>query len=192
MSKHLRTCSDLWPPPVWHSQGRRSWRAMLGRLAGLAIAVAAMLSTACTAAPVLAASDRLVQQARRLVPPEGMANVYVLRGPRYPADQPLWTMDLDFRGFGTLGAESYLYGWVEPGDHVLAVLRSGQIDQRVRFRAESRRNYFFEVVAGLLVLQIERVDESAGRELVGRYALSGDNRFEGEALPSPTARHGGP
>ncbi len=156
------------------------------------MAVAVTLSTACATSPIVPASERLVQQARRLVPPEGKASIYVIRGRGHLADQSLWTVDLDFQGFGTVGAESYLYGWVDPGDHVLAVLRSGQIDQRVRFRADPARNYFFAVVAGLLVLQVERVDEPTARELVGRYTLSGDNRFEGEASPSPTARRGHP
>ena len=138
------------------------------------------------------ASDGLARQAMSLIPPQGKANVYVIRGPAHLSDQVLWTVDLDFRGFGTLGSESYLYGWISPVDHVLAVLTDGQVQGRLRFRAEARRNYFFTVVAGLLTLHLERIEERDGRSLVGRSTLSGDNRFEAESLPLPGAARGGP
>lgn len=158
------------------------------RTAGIALAALAALVTACASVTVPPGSDRLTRQATSLVPPSGKANVYVMRGPAHLADQALWTVDLDFRGFGTLGAESYLYGWVAPGEHVLAVLHDGQVYGRVRFRADEMRNYFFTVEAGLLALLIERVDERSGRARVARSMLSGDNRFEAEPLPPAAAR----
>ena len=65
--------------------------------------LAAMLITACAPGSMPVASDRLVEQARSLSPPPGYAGVYAIRHARRLADQPLWTVDLDFRGFGTLG-----------------------------------------------------------------------------------------
>ncbi len=147
------------------------------------LAVLLTLVTACTSLPVPPAPGWLARQARALVPPEGTANVYVIRGAPHLADQALWTVDLDFRGFGTLAAESYLYGWLVPGEHQLALLQDGQVYGRATFRAAEGSNYFFVVSAGLLTLYIERIDARTGRELVGRYAPSGDNRFEHEPVP---------
>jgi hypothetical protein len=70
----------------------------------------AMLATACAPVVIPPASDRLVEQARSLSPPAGHAGVYVIRGGSHLAEQPLWTVDLDFHGFGTVRRESYLYG----------------------------------------------------------------------------------
>jgi hypothetical protein len=77
-----------------------------------------------------------------------------------------------------VGSESYLYGWVRPGAHVVAVLHDGQVPGRTRFRAEAGRNYFFVVRADLLTLHVERLADGTGRDLVQRYTPSGDNRFE--------------
>jgi hypothetical protein len=155
-------------------RGRR-----LGWIPGAGLAMlAAMLIAACAPGSMPAASDRLVEQARSLSPPPEYAGVYVIRRARRLADQPLWTVDLDFRGFGTVGSESYLYGWVRPGEHVVAVLHDGQVQGRTRFRAEAGRNYFFMVGADLLTLHVERLADRTGRDLIQRYTPSGDNRFE--------------
>jgi hypothetical protein len=146
------------------------------------------LVTACTSVPAPPASDWLTRQAQSLTAPEGTANVYVIRHAASPADQMLWTVDLDFRGFGTLAAESYLYGWLAPGEHLLALRQDGWVHRRTPFTVTAGSNYFFVISAGLLRLSIERIGERAGRELIGRYALSGDNRFEYEPLPSRRAR----
>lgn len=156
------------------------------------LALLAALAAACGSRAVLPPSERLARQAASLIPPDGKANVYVIRGERHLADRALWRIDLDVRGFGTLEAESYLYGWVSPGDHVLAVLEDGRVSGRLRFTARAGRNYFFMVVPGLLALHLARVEEREGRGLIERYALSGDNRFEAEGLPrGAAARDGG-
>jgi len=158
------------------------------RAASSVLAMLLTLVTACTPLPAPPASGRLTRQARSLVTPEGKASVYVIRPAALPADQILWTVDLDFRGFGTLAAESYLYGWLTPGDHLLAFLQDGRVHARTPFRVKEGTSYFFVVSAGLLTLKVERIDERAGRELIGRYALSGDNRFEHEPVPPGSAR----
>ena len=157
------------------------------RLAPSALAVLFMLVTACTSLPVPAASGWLTRQAQSFVPPKGKANIYVIRRTAHLADQALWTVDLDFRGFGTLAAESYLYGWLVPGEHLLALLQDGFVHERATFRVVEGSNYLFVVSAGLLRLHVERLDARTGRELIGRYALSGDDRFEYEPMPPPRA-----
>jgi len=76
------------------------------RLAAGSLAVLFTLLAACTTLPLPPASIRMIRQAQYLVPPDGKANIYVVRRSAHPADQALWTVDLDFRGFGTLGGES--------------------------------------------------------------------------------------
>jgi hypothetical protein len=147
------------------------------------LAILLTLVTACSSLPAPPASDWLTRQAQSLAAPEGKANVYVIRHAAFPADQIFWTVDLDFRGFGTLAAESYLYGWLAPGEHMLALRQDGWVHGRMPFTVTEGTNYFFVVSAGLLRLSIERIGERAGRERIGRYALSGDNRFEHEPLP---------
>jgi hypothetical protein len=151
------------------------------------LAVLFALVTACTSIPALPAAGWLTRQAQSLVPPEGKANIYVIRRTAHLADQARWTVDLDFRGFGTLSAESYLYGWLAPGKHMLALLQDGWVHERVTFRVAEGSNHFFVVSAGLLTLYIERVDERTGRELIRRYPLSGDDRFEDEPVPPSRA-----
>jgi hypothetical protein len=147
------------------------------------LAVLLTLITACISLPGPPASGWLTRQAQSLVPPEGKANIYVIRRAAHIADQALWTVDLDFRGFGTLAPESYLYGWLAPGEHLLALLQDDRVHERVPLRVAEGSNYFFVVSAGLLSLYVERLDERTGRELIGRYALSGDDRFENEPVP---------
>jgi hypothetical protein len=154
----------------------------------MTLVILAALAAACASGSVPPASDRLTRQAESLTPPPGKAGVYVIRGAAHPADQALWAVDLDFAGFGTVGADSYLYGWVSPGQHVLVVVHDGQVYGRARFHAREVRNYFFMVEAGLLALHIERIDERSGRALVARSTLSGDNRFEADPLPPAAAR----
>jgi len=152
------------------------------------LAVLFMLVTGCASLPLLPASGWLTRQAQSLVPPDGKANIYVIRRTAHLADQALWTVDLDFRGFGTLAAESYLYGWLAPGEHLLALLQDDWVHERVTFRVVEGSNYFFVASAGLLRLHVERLDERTGRELIGRYALSGDDRFENETPPQRAGR----
>jgi hypothetical protein len=157
------------------------------RLTAVLLAVLFTLLAACASMPIPPASIRLIRQAQQFAPPDGKANIYVARRGAHPADQALWTVDLDFRGFGTVAGESYLYGWLAPGEHLLALLQDGWVHERMRFRAAAGSSYFFVVSAGLLRLSIERVDERTGRELIGRFALSGDNRFEREPMPPARA-----
>lgn len=147
------------------------------------LAILFMLVTGCTSLSVPPASSWLTQQAQSLVPPEGKANIYVIRGTAHLADQALWTVDLDFCGFGTLAAESYLYGWLAPGEHLLALKQDDWVHERVTFRVAEGFNYFFLMYAGLLRLHVERLEGKTGRDLIGRYALSGDDRFENEPMP---------
>ena len=145
-------------------------RSSLGRAVGIA---ALLLVTGCATVPK--ASDRLVQQSRTFGPPPGKANVYVIRPYNFIGSGLLWTVTLDFRAFGTLGLRSYLYGFVEPGEHFVGSSTPGGSPNRVRFTAVEGRNYFFKISPGW---NIDPLDEQAGRSRVLDYTPSGDNQFE--------------
>ena len=152
-------------------------RSFLVRAVGIA---ALLLVTGCATVPK--ASDRLAQQSRTFVPPPGKANVYVIRPYNYIGSGLRWTVTLDSIEFGNLGLRSYLYGVVEPGEHVVGSLppQVGGSPNQVGFAAVEGRNYFFKVSPGVLgySVDIEPLDEQAGRSRVLDYTPSGDNRFE--------------
>ena len=92
--------------------------------------------------------------------------------------------------FGTLGPRSYLYGVVEPGEHFVGSqpAQVGGSPNQVGFAAVEGRNYFFKVSPGVLgySVDIEPLDEQAGRSRVLDYTPSGDNRFELLESQSPS------
>lgn len=126
-----------------------------------------------SAMPRPRASDTLAQQSRTFVPPPGKANVYVVRRYNPIGRLFLFYVTLDFQEFGSLGVQTYLYGFVDPGDHLVSSANSN----RLEFTAVSGRNYFFKVSQGWS-RQIAALDEEDGRSLILDYTPSGDNRFE--------------
>jgi hypothetical protein len=123
------------------------------------------------------ASDALTQQSRTFVPPPGKANVYVIR-PENFLGLSLWYVTLDYQRFGNLGPRSYLYGVVDPGDHLVKFWTgqtSGQ-SKALEFTAVSERNYFLKVSQGWSS-QIAALEEEEGRSLTLDYTPSGDNSF---------------
>jgi hypothetical protein len=142
-----------------------------------------------TAKPPSKASDTLTRQSRTFVPPPGKANVYVIRsdnllGYRFSS---LWYVTLDYQRFGNLVPASYLYGVVDPGDHLVKFWTgqtSGQ-SKALEFNAVSGRNYFFKVSQGWS-RQIAALDEEDGRTLIPDYTPSGDNSFDLLGSQAPT------
>src|SRR5262249_170393 len=107
-------------------------RSCLVRAVGIA---ALLLVTGCATVPK--ASDRLAQQSRTFVPALGKVNVYVIRPYNFIGGALRWTVTLDSGEFGSLGLRSYLYGVVEPGEHVVGSLppQVGGSPNRVGFTA---------------------------------------------------------
>lgn len=141
------------------------------------VVTAACLLTGCASVPT--ASPEFQQKALSFTPPPGMASVYVYRPYNFVGSAVAWSISLDFREFGSLALETYLFGNVEPGQHILKPLPfSGA--KRTQFDAQEGKLYFFKVTPGMASLNIDPVEESEGREKVSNYTLSGDNVFEWE------------
>jgi len=155
---------------------------MRARWTPVAILGALLLAGGCASVP--RGSEKLERQARSFTPPPGKANVYAVRAWSVLDSGIVWPVTLDFREFGNVGQQSYLYGAIAAGDHVLGANLPGPVPTRARFTAEAGRNHFFKLVpvpgwpTGLI--RIEPLDEAAGRALIEKYSPSADNRFEYE------------
>jgi hypothetical protein len=116
--------------------------------------------------------------------------LYIVRPYNFTGSAGLYAVTLDFAEIGTLGLRSYLYGAIDPGEHVLGPTVQGSSPNRLRFTAEAGRNYFFKVYPAWSVAgwSIDTLDETDGRELVKDYTLSGDSRFELLKESQPTSR----
>src|SRR3979411_1121065 len=101
-------------------------------------ATSLLLLAACASVPP--GSDRLAQQAQTFIPPPGKANLYVIRPYNFSGSAGLWNVTLDVNEIGTLGLRSYLYGAIDPGEHVLGSTVQGSSPNRLKFTAEAGRN----------------------------------------------------
>lgn len=149
----------------------------LKKLVMVVFVTAACLLTGCASVPT--ASPEFQQKALSFTPPPGMASVYVYRPYNFVGSAVAWSISLDFKEFGSLGLETYLFGNVDPGPHILKGFPfSGA--ERTKFDAEAGKLYFFKVTPGMAGLDFDPVEEKEGREKVSNWTLSGDNVFEWE------------
>jgi hypothetical protein len=162
-------------------RGSRQFSWLAAALSGLLI----MQITGCADRPVpeLApeGSPAMKQQALSFAPPPGKAGVYVIRPYTFANDTYyggtvyLFNISLDYQDFGALETNSYLFGIVSSGNHVLGP---------VHFTAEAGKNYYFTVKgvgfmgSSIRHMQFDPIPETDGQAYVRKFKLSGDNRFE--------------
>ena len=162
-------------------RGSRQFSWLATALSGLLIAQ--MTGCVDRPKPGLApeGSPAMKQQALSFAPPPNRAGVYVIRPYKFANDTyyggfaSLFNISLDYQGFGALETNSYLFGIVSSGNHVLGP---------VHFTAEAGKNYYF-IVRGvgfmgssIRHMQFDRISETDGQAYVRKFKLSGDNRFE--------------
>ena len=142
------------------------------------VAVASL--TGCATVPK--ASPEFEQQARSFTPAPGKAAVYVYRPYNYTGSALVFPVSIDYKEFGTLANNTYLFGNIDPGSHIIrsGAGMAGSVRPK-QFDAEAGKLYFFKVEPGWDHIVITPVDESEGRQRVSKYQLSGDNVFEMEA-----------
>jgi hypothetical protein len=144
-------------------------------------------------------SPAMKLQALSFAPPPGKAGVYVVRpyhfynDTYYGGSDILLNISLDYQQFGSLETNSYLFGLVSPGKHILGssiadAFASGS--NRGNFTAEAGKNYYFTAtgtgISRARHLEIDPISETDGRAYVQKFKLSGDNRFELQNQPSQT------
>ena len=141
------------------------------QLCGTAVVCLAAVGTGCTSLPE--GSPQIHQRALSFTPPQGKAGVYALAG-RIP--QVL--VSIDALPFGTVQKGYYLYGVVNPGQHVVAVL-SGEGSSKGKFTAEAGRNYYFVIGTGWVGQKVTaELPDEEGMRKVRKLRLSGESHFE--------------
>ena len=139
--------------------------------------VTCVIMIGCASVPI--ASPDFEHKAMKFIPPPEMAAVYVYRPYNLIGSAVLFSVSIDYKDFGTVATDTYLFGTVKPGLHVIKT--GGGIPfavASIRFNADAGRLYFFKVSPGWTQIKIEQVDEKKGRDNLSNLKLSGDNAFE--------------
>jgi hypothetical protein len=140
-------------------------------------AVVCMMIIGCASVPT--ASPGFEQEAMKFSPPPEMAAVYVYRPFNVFGSAVLFLVSIDYKDFGSVSTDTYLFGTIRPGLHVIKT--GGGIPLSVasaKFDAEAGRLYFFKISPGWTGIKIEQVDEKKGHDSLRDLRLSGDNAFE--------------
>lgn len=147
----------------------------------------AFLAAGCASfrSPVQKASDPFTQRARLFSPPSGRAAVYVIRPFGFVGAGLPIPVFIDHKEFGKLPAGTYLYGEIQPREHILELAEfSGVKNASLGFKAEEGTCYFYYATVGWS-LNLESLPDDEGKRLVEKYELSGDNRFDyGDKVPT--------
>jgi hypothetical protein len=136
-------------------------------------------------------SASMKQQALNFAPPPGKAGIYVIRPYHffkdtvYSGSDILLNINLDYQQFGSVNTNSYLFGLVPPGKHILGSSIPDMFASDSKggnFTAEAGKNYYFTVtgagISGAGHLQFVLISETEGQAYVREFKLSGDNRFD--------------
>jgi hypothetical protein len=143
-------------------------------------------------------SSAMKQQALSFAPPPGKACIYVIRPYHFYNDSYYghsgnpFNISLDYQAFGSLDVNSYLFGVVPPGKHILGSSDTDMFDPGSNsgsFIAEAGKNYYFTATGvgatRFRHLQIESISEIDGQAYVRKFKLSGDTRSE---LQNPNSK----
>jgi hypothetical protein len=138
---------------------------MKAHLRSLGLMLSVVLSVAACAAAPGNLANRSMTQALSFTPPPGKSSIYVIRPGGFVGLIALWDVDLDADSLGKLGAGSFLFAVVPPGEHNLRVVyqRDG-----LTFTTEPDQNYFFVVKPGFTG-SVSPISEGEGREYVAKY-----------------------
>jgi len=84
--------------------------------------------------------------AKRLVPPDGKANLYVARSNASEGERALFGVSIDGKAVGPIAAGTFYLVVLDPGTHSVAAT-SNENTSKASFDAQAGKNYFFEVTA---------------------------------------------
>ncbi len=125
-----------------------------------------LFSIGCASVPM--APQDMDVAAKRFKPPEGKANIYVIRRSAL-GFAVIFQVIVDGKIRGAIAYNTYLLFPENPGKHTVAVL-TGENMQAVTLNTEAGRNYFLEVGAKMgwwsAQAWIEPLDREKGREAV--------------------------
>jgi len=141
------------------------------------IFVLTIILSGCSSVPP--ASSDFERKAQSYTQPPNLASLYVYRSNSFLGASVLYNISLDHNDFGTLGTGTYLFANIVPGKHSIRANTSGVSQVKItKFNAMAGKLYFFKIEPAWNSLNIEIIEDSKGREQIGKYTLSGDNAFE--------------
>lgn len=143
------------------------------KLVLLTLALVSFALTGCASVPE--GSVKLQQLSERMVPPEGLAGVYVFRPFLYGSGAFLLSKaEMDSKLFGYLAPRTYLYGIVPPGEHSVG----GEGIPAVTFNAEEGTNHYFKLSILSFSSGLVPIEATEARQLINEFTLSKYNLFE--------------
>jgi hypothetical protein len=142
------------------------------------IAGLGLMVTGCKSVPE--GSPALKQQALSFTPPPGMAGVYVIRPWKLASGGTLFNASIDYQVYSSLDLDSYLFGLVPAGLHVINTPHYGigtVVNASTYFTAEAGSNYFFKIAPAVNGYHINQLSDKDGMAYVREFKLSGDSHF---------------
>lgn len=148
---------------------------ILKLLAIALLGLSTLLLGSC-ATPMPEGSPIIKAQANHLEPPKGWCGIYVFR-PGLPTSDALWRVNLDYKQFGYLATQSYLYGAVRPGEHMMDLAYDGS---QQSFHLNAGENAYYKIVLGFPGAKLSPISAAEAKELLKTYRLSILNQFEND------------
>ena len=140
-------------------------------IAGLTLAV---LLAGCAATVELAAPEEDLA-AKRFVPEEGEANIYVTREDQFTGSAVLFQLVVDQHVVGGIAPGTYHLIPVEPGHHTVSVT-TAENQSIEEIDVEAGRSYFFEVKPQMgwfaARAEVDPLSEEEGRAAINENALA--------------------
>ena len=134
---------------------------------------AVLFTTGCLSGPF--ASTQLDEAAKTFTPPDGQANVYIMRDTSWPGYSCQVLMDGSATGW--IVASSFEVVAVAPGSHIASCVIFDHTG-RAQFFAQAGKNYFFEVVASpgwnTPTVALKESSEESGKALVTKDRRAAD------------------
>ena len=146
----------------------------------IAGAILAVFLAGCAATVELAAPEEDLA-AKRFIPEEGHANLYVTREDQFTGSAVLFQLVVDQHAIGGIAPGTYHLIPVEPGHHTISVT-TAENQSIEEVDVEAGRSYFFEVKPQMgwfaARAEVDPLSEEEGRAAIADNALA-------EGLDSP-------
>ena len=147
--------------------GSRAWQIVAGAILLLSLA-------GCAATVDLAAPEEDLA-AKRFVPEEGQANIYVTREDQFTGSAVLFQLVVDQHAIGGIAPGTYHLIPVEPGHHTISVT-TAENQSIEEVDVEAGRSYFFEVKPKMgwfaARAEVDPLSEKEGRAAIAENVLA--------------------
>jgi hypothetical protein len=139
------------------------------------LVLAAILLAGCATVPM--ASLEMDSSAKTFTPPDGKANIYVVRASSFGGAISFQVI-VDGKVVGSVAPATYYLVVADPGSHSIAAT-SNENSAKAKFDAEAGRNYFFEIEATFGLMTARASLNQIQDEEKGKQMVQGAKRAEG-------------